>query len=73
MDTVPQPPQDPPPRDPPAAPPPAGVRDGVRFAFGTLTVLPVSGARWDRSAARAGMVCAPLVGLVTGLCAAAAG
>jgi adenosylcobinamide-GDP ribazoletransferase len=49
------------------------VPDGVRFAFGTLTVLPVSGARWDRSAARAGMVCAPLAGLVVGLCAAAAG
>ncbi|GAA3617168.1 adenosylcobinamide-GDP ribazoletransferase [Streptomyces fenghuangensis] len=78
MDSVPQPPQDPPPRHPPPAPPPpappsAGVRDGVRFAFGTLTVLPVSGARWDRAAARAGMVCAPLVGLVAGLCAAAAG
>ncbi len=75
MDTVPQPPQGPqPPQVPPsAAPPPAGLRDGVRFAFGTLTVLPVPGARWDRPAARAGMVCAPLVGLVTGLCAAAAG
>ncbi|MEU8823716.1 adenosylcobinamide-GDP ribazoletransferase [Streptomyces sp. NPDC048636] len=47
--------------------------DGLRFAFGTLTVLPVRVARWDRQAARAGMLCAPLAGLVAGLCAAALG
>ena len=47
--------------------------DGVRFAFGTLTVLPVKVFRWDREAARAGMLCAPVAGLVVGLCSAAAG
>ncbi|MGW4164860.1 adenosylcobinamide-GDP ribazoletransferase [Streptomyces sp. NPDC004788] len=47
--------------------------DGLRFAFGTLTVLPARITRWDRDAARAGMLCAPLAGLVVGLCAAAAG
>ncbi|QKV95391.1 adenosylcobinamide-GDP ribazoletransferase [Streptomyces sp. NA02950] len=47
--------------------------DGIRFAFGTLTVLPVRVTRWDRAAARAGMLCAPLAGLVVGLCAAALG
>ncbi|MFF2061022.1 adenosylcobinamide-GDP ribazoletransferase [Streptomyces sp. NPDC058200] len=47
--------------------------DGIRFAFGTLTVLPVRVTRWDREAARTGMLCAPLAGLVVGLCAAAAG
>ncbi|PGH50730.1 MULTISPECIES: adenosylcobinamide-GDP ribazoletransferase [Streptomyces] len=45
----------------------------MRFAFGTLTVLPVRVARWDREAARGGMVWAPLVGAVTGLCAAVLG
>ncbi|MGI5351991.1 adenosylcobinamide-GDP ribazoletransferase [Streptomyces sp. CA-250714] len=52
---------------------PASTTEGLRFAFGTLTVLPVSVARWDRAAARTGMVCAPVVGLVVGLVAAAAG
>ncbi|MFD0371534.1 adenosylcobinamide-GDP ribazoletransferase [Streptomyces sp. NPDC059071] len=47
--------------------------DGLRFAFGTLTVLPARITRWDRDAARAGMLCAPLAGLVVGLSAAAAG
>ncbi|MBD0743193.1 adenosylcobinamide-GDP ribazoletransferase [Streptomyces sp. CBMA152] len=47
--------------------------DGIRFAFGTLTALPVRVTRWDRTAARAGMLWAPLPGLVVGLCAAAAG
>ncbi|MFV0130247.1 adenosylcobinamide-GDP ribazoletransferase [Streptomyces sp. HMX112] len=47
--------------------------DGIRFAFGTLTVLPVRVTRWDRASARAGMLWAPLAGLVVGLCAAAAG
>ncbi|MFJ3902099.1 adenosylcobinamide-GDP ribazoletransferase [Streptomyces sp. NPDC090025] len=47
--------------------------DGLRFAFGTLTVLPARITRWDRDAARAGMLCAPLAGLVVGLFAAAVG
>ncbi|WP_316765038.1 adenosylcobinamide-GDP ribazoletransferase [Streptomyces herbicida] len=47
--------------------------DGLRFAFGTLTVLPVDVTRWDREAARGGMLCAPLAGLVVGGCAAALG
>ncbi|MGC9544293.1 adenosylcobinamide-GDP ribazoletransferase [Streptomyces sp. UG1] len=44
---------------------------GLRFAFGTLSVLPVKVSRWDRETARGGMLCAPLVGAVLG-CAAAA-
>ncbi|MGW0999081.1 adenosylcobinamide-GDP ribazoletransferase [Streptomyces sp. NPDC002523] len=40
--------------------------DGLRFAFGTLTVLPVRVRRWDRRAARAGMLNAPVAGLVVG-------
>ncbi|GAA2443450.1 adenosylcobinamide-GDP ribazoletransferase [Streptomyces macrosporus] len=68
MDTTSRPPQ-----DPSAPPPPAGASDGVRFALGTLTVLPVPCTRWDRAAARRGMECAPLAGLVVGGCAAAAG
>ncbi|MFC7897810.1 adenosylcobinamide-GDP ribazoletransferase [Streptomyces sp. NPDC057381] len=47
--------------------------DGLRFAFGTLTVFPVAVTRWDREAARAGMLCAPLAGLAVGAAAAAAG
>lgn len=47
--------------------------DGLRFAFGTLTVLPVPVTRWDRDAARGGMLCAPLAGLVVGGCAALVG
>ncbi|MFI9820687.1 adenosylcobinamide-GDP ribazoletransferase [Streptomyces sp. NPDC052013] len=54
----------------PSTPRPA---DGLRFAFGTLTVLPVRVTRWDRPAARAGMLCAPLAGLVVGAVSAAAG
>ncbi|MET7273479.1 adenosylcobinamide-GDP ribazoletransferase [Streptomyces flaveolus] len=46
---------------------------GLRFAFGTLTVLPVRVTRWDREAARGGMLCAPLAGLVVGAAAAATG
>ncbi|GAA2264122.1 adenosylcobinamide-GDP ribazoletransferase [Streptomyces ruber] len=49
------------------------LADGLRFAFGTLTVLPVPLTRWDRGAARAGMLCAPVAGLVVGLGAAALG
>ncbi|MBW5487221.1 adenosylcobinamide-GDP ribazoletransferase, partial [Streptomyces bambusae] len=45
----------------------------MRFAFGTLTVFPVRITRWDRPAARTGMLCAPLAGLAVGLCAAALG
>ncbi|MEV4744182.1 adenosylcobinamide-GDP ribazoletransferase [Streptomyces sp. NPDC049555] len=47
--------------------------DALRFAFGTLTVLPVRLTRWDRAAARGGMLAAPLAGLVVGACAAGAG
>lgn len=46
---------------------------GIRFAFGTLTVLPVRVTRWDRETARSGMLCAPLAGLVVGLLAGALG
>src|SRR4051794_20669020 len=51
----------------------AGPGDAFRFAFGTLTVLPVRVTRWDRGAARGGMLAAPLAGLVVGGCAAATG
>ncbi|MFE1177194.1 adenosylcobinamide-GDP ribazoletransferase [Streptomyces sp. NPDC058773] len=54
-------------------PAPLAPSDALRFAFGTLTVLPVRVTRWDRAAARGGMLCAPLAGLVVGLCAGAAG
>ncbi|MDR6973410.1 adenosylcobinamide-GDP ribazoletransferase [Streptomyces sp. 3330] len=47
--------------------------DGLRFAFGTLTALPVRVTRWDREAARGGMLNAPVVGLVVGGCAAGLG
>lgn len=47
--------------------------DGLRFAFGTLTVLPVPVHRWDRGAARGGMLAAPVAGLVVGTCAAGTG
>ncbi|GGV39148.1 adenosylcobinamide-GDP ribazoletransferase [Streptomyces longisporoflavus] len=47
--------------------------DGLRFAFGTLTALPVTVTKWDREAARAGMLAAPVAGLVVGLCAATLG
>ncbi|MFE2309309.1 adenosylcobinamide-GDP ribazoletransferase [Streptomyces sp. NPDC059411] len=66
-----------PPQTPPSPPPPpperASLLDGVRFAFGTLTVLPARITRWDRPAARTGMVCAPLAGLVVGVLAAVPG
>jgi adenosylcobinamide-GDP ribazoletransferase len=57
----------------PTAPRPASPLDALRFAFGTLSVLPVRVSRWDRSAARGGMTAAPLVGVVIGLGAALAG
>ncbi|MCL2554822.1 MAG: adenosylcobinamide-GDP ribazoletransferase [Actinomycetia bacterium] len=47
--------------------------DALRFSFGTLTVLPVRVTRWDRAAARGGMLAAPLAGAVVGLAAAVAG
>ncbi|MGC4973352.1 adenosylcobinamide-GDP ribazoletransferase [Streptomyces sp. DT199] len=47
--------------------------DGLRFAFGTLTVIPVRVTRWDRQAARGGMLCAPLAGLAVGIAAALLG
>jgi adenosylcobinamide-GDP ribazoletransferase len=47
--------------------------DGLRFAFGTLTVIPVRVTRWDREAARGGMLCAPLAGLAVGAVAAGLG
>ncbi|CAM5381447.1 adenosylcobinamide-GDP ribazoletransferase [Streptomyces aurantiogriseus] len=56
----------------PNSPPPSPL-DGLRFAFGTLTVLPVRVTRWDREAARGGMLGAPAVGLVVGGCAAGLG
>ncbi|MER5935588.1 adenosylcobinamide-GDP ribazoletransferase [Streptomyces sp. NPDC002054] len=61
--------------DPHLSPPAerASLRDGVRFAFGTLTVFPARITRWDRPAARIGMECAPLAGLAVGLCAAVPG
>ncbi|GAA3237224.1 adenosylcobinamide-GDP ribazoletransferase [Streptomyces sp. XM83C] len=46
---------------------------GLRFAFGTLTVLPVRVHRWDRTAARGGMLCAPLAGAVVGAASAGLG
>ncbi|MFE9931633.1 adenosylcobinamide-GDP ribazoletransferase [Streptomyces sp. NPDC005533] len=60
---------------PPLTPPPerASFPDGLRFAFGTLTVLPARITRWDRPAARTGMACAPLAGLVVGVLAAVPG
>ncbi|MGW0394157.1 adenosylcobinamide-GDP ribazoletransferase [Streptomyces sp. NPDC003042] len=61
--------------DSPPVPPSehASLPDGIRFAFGTLTVLPARITRWDRPAARAGMACAPLAGLAVGLLAAVPG
>ncbi|SPE49370.1 Cobalamin synthase [Streptomyces netropsis] len=56
-----------------ARPAPATPGDALRFAFGTLTVLPVRVTRWDRPAARGGMLAAPLAGLVVGGFAALAG
>ncbi|MFJ1702204.1 adenosylcobinamide-GDP ribazoletransferase [Kitasatospora sp. NPDC088346] len=47
--------------------------DGLRFAFGTLSVLRVRVERWDRPTAGRAMLAAPLVGLVLGGAAAGAG
>ncbi|MFE0461975.1 adenosylcobinamide-GDP ribazoletransferase [Kitasatospora sp. NPDC058965] len=46
---------------------------GLRFAFGTLTVLRVPVARWDRPSAGRAMLAAPLVGAVLGAAAGALG
>ncbi|MFC5906389.1 adenosylcobinamide-GDP ribazoletransferase [Streptacidiphilus monticola] len=46
---------------------------GLRFAFGTLSVLPVRVTRWDRPTAGAAMVSAPVVGLVLGAIAGGVG
>lgn len=46
---------------------------GLRFAFGTLSVLRVRVHRWDRPTAGRAMLCAPLVGLVLGALAAVPG
>jgi adenosylcobinamide-GDP ribazoletransferase len=45
--------------------------DGIRLAFGTLTVLPVPGGRVDRAAAAVAMSIAPLVGALLGAVLAA--
>lgn len=47
--------------------------DGLRFAFGTLSVLRVRVDRWDRPTAARAMLAAPVVGLVLGGIAAGAG
>ncbi|SFC71636.1 adenosylcobinamide-GDP ribazoletransferase [Streptomyces aidingensis] len=78
MDDSGSPPPRPPHPPPPAAPPGGGepapsLADGLRFAFGTLTVLPVGAARWDRATARLGMLCAPAAGLAVGTAAALLG
>ncbi|MFF2080466.1 adenosylcobinamide-GDP ribazoletransferase [Kitasatospora sp. NPDC058162] len=47
--------------------------EGLRFAFGTLSVLRVRVERWDRAAATRAMTAAPVVGVVLGAVAAGAG
>ncbi|MFJ8627397.1 adenosylcobinamide-GDP ribazoletransferase [Kitasatospora sp. NPDC093550] len=47
--------------------------DGLRFGFGTLSVLRVRVERWDRAAGARAMLTAPVVGLVLGAVAAGAG
>ncbi|MCX5213356.1 adenosylcobinamide-GDP ribazoletransferase [Kitasatospora sp. NBC_00240] len=44
--------------------------EGLRFAFGTLSVLRVRVERWDRPTAGRAMLCAPVVGIVLGILAA---
>ncbi|WP_327676435.1 adenosylcobinamide-GDP ribazoletransferase [Kitasatospora sp. NBC_00458] len=51
----------------------AGWADGLRFAFGTLSVLRVRVERWDRAAGGRAMIAAPLVGVVLGAAAAGTG
>ncbi|SEF60003.1 cobalamin-5'-phosphate synthase [Actinacidiphila yanglinensis] len=50
-----------------------GAGDAVRFAFGTLSVVPVRVERWDRAAAAGGMAVAPLVGVIVGAVAGGVG
>ncbi|KPI12556.1 Cobalamin synthase, partial [Actinobacteria bacterium OK074] len=57
----------------PSTPDASYLVDGLRFAFGTLTVVPVRVTRWDREAARGGMLWAPLVGVAVGAAAALCG
>jgi adenosylcobinamide-GDP ribazoletransferase len=45
---------------------PVTLAEALRFAFGTLTALPVRLDRWDRAVAGRGMACAPVVGAVAG-------
>ncbi|MEV4555851.1 adenosylcobinamide-GDP ribazoletransferase [Kitasatospora sp. NPDC049285] len=52
---------------------PSGLADGLRFAFGTLTVFRVRVRRWDRRAGGVAMVVAPVVGLALGALAGAVG
>ncbi|MFB7620012.1 MULTISPECIES: adenosylcobinamide-GDP ribazoletransferase [unclassified Kitasatospora] len=52
---------------------PASWADGLRFGFGTLSVLRVRVERWDRAAAGRAMTAAPVVGLVLGAVAAGVG
>ncbi|MFH9348442.1 adenosylcobinamide-GDP ribazoletransferase [Kitasatospora sp. NPDC017646] len=47
--------------------------EGLRFAFGTLSVLRVRVERWDRAAGGRAMTAAPVVGAVLGAIAAGAG
>ncbi|MFJ9839851.1 adenosylcobinamide-GDP ribazoletransferase [Kitasatospora sp. NPDC101155] len=47
--------------------------EGLRFTFGTLSVLRVRVERWDRAAGARAMTVAPAVGLVLGAVAAGAG
>ncbi len=47
--------------------------EGLKFAFGTLSVLRVRVERWDRATAGRAMLCAPVVGLVLGALAAGVG
>ncbi|MFD4534429.1 adenosylcobinamide-GDP ribazoletransferase [Kitasatospora sp. NPDC058397] len=51
----------------------ASWAEGLRFGFGTLSVLRVRVERWDRAAAARAMTAAPVVGLVLGAVAAGAG
>ncbi|MEV6974755.1 adenosylcobinamide-GDP ribazoletransferase [Kitasatospora sp. NPDC093806] len=51
----------------------AGWGDGLRFGFGTLSVLRVRVERWDRAAGGRAMVAAPVVGVVLGALAAGVG
>ncbi|MER7753441.1 adenosylcobinamide-GDP ribazoletransferase [Kitasatospora sp. NPDC097643] len=47
--------------------------EGLRFGFGTLSVVRVRVERWDRAAAARAMTAAPVVGLALGSAAAGAG